>query len=147
PPVKFLILRNSPVAHARGDRPMPRWRIADDPRQEGAVPMTTDSRAGAKPAIVIADHTRWGTFSQLAGFVRRSGFRAIRVTTSPKSWYNGFIDKLLYDRVIYLDAIGLQTLGAHLTDESVIDIQTTEFVTAGIASGDLAVLPDRLATQ
>jgi hypothetical protein len=102
---------------------------------------------GGARTVVLVDHTRWGTFSQLSAFVRRSGFRTIRVTTSPDSWYNGVVDRLLFDRVIHVDAAGLKDVGSLLEGESVVDFQCTEYVTEDLAKGDLVGLPDAVARQ
>jgi hypothetical protein len=94
------------------------------------------------PAVVFVDHLRWGVFTQLAAVVRRSGGRAVRVTTQPADWRNRLIDRLVYSCSIYLDGPdSLANLGSLLADENVVDVQFTEYLAEPLARGDAADLP------
>jgi len=109
---------------------------------------TTSSpgRKSATPTVVFADHARWGAFTQLAAVVRRAGWRTVRVTTTRRTGYSRAIDRLLYDRSIYLDdPARLADLGELLVGEDVVDVQCTEYTCALLSAAADPRLPDRPA--
>jgi hypothetical protein len=99
--------------------------------------MPLRARRDTVPTVVFADHTRWGAFTQLAAAVRRAGGRAVRVTVERRDWRTRLTDRLLFDRAIHLDGrAALSRVASLLADETVVDVQCTEYVCRGLAGAD-----------
>jgi ATP-grasp domain len=94
------------------------------------------------PTFVFAEHSRQGTFAQLASVLRRHGFRTIHVSTARPLWINRLISRLIYHRSIFVTADEFGGLCAMLAGEDVYDIQHTEYVLEFLARGDAVKLPN-----
>jgi biotin carboxylase len=102
------------------------FSTAQDPRD--ASPRTSDAAASAKsrPVIVFIDDAKWESFFQLAAFVRRAGYRTIRVSTEHHK-KAALASHLVFDRFVQIpDAAALARLPDILADEVVADVQCSE---------------------
>jgi hypothetical protein len=115
-----------------GRRPMvASWTTADesDVRVSSLTTgaETTDRRGRlGRPAVLFVDDGPLAPFVQLATFLRRSGWRTIRVTTAPRSIGSLYTASFAFDRAVYTDAAGIASLDTLLSVEHLVDVHATE---------------------
>ncbi|GAY14657.1 hypothetical protein [Mycobacterium sp. shizuoka-1] len=56
--------------------------------------------------VFVDDSPLWHSFQQVAALVRRHGYRTVRITTAQTGRIARLVDRLLYDRAVYLPEAG-----------------------------------------
>jgi len=92
-----------------------------------------------RPTVLFVDEHGWDCFFQLAGGLKRAGFRTVRVTLTP---HRRAASYLCFDRTVSLgSADELRGLADHVADERIVDIQVIEALSVATVDG-LARMPD-----
>ena len=90
-------------------------------------------RAGDVPAVLFVDEFEWDCFFQLAAALRRSGFRAVRVTLRPAGRVGS---ALCWDRTVVLSSASeLGNLASILCDEDIVDVHAVETLARQTSEG------------
>jgi ATP-grasp domain len=91
-----------------------------------------------RPAVVFVDDGPWENFFHLAGALRRSGLRTVRISVGPARWQPAH---LLFDRNVSLPAApSAEQLVEILSSEYVADVQVAEGL-APVTYAALSMLP------
>jgi carbamoylphosphate synthase large subunit len=106
----------------------------------GDPPATTVARRGDRaktrarpvPAILFVDDGPLTPFVQLAVVLRRSGYRTIRVTTTPHSIGSSITRRIAFDRELHVKRAALAGLDHLLAAELLVDVQCSEHVAVDV---------------
>jgi len=78
------------------------------------------------PAVLFVDDRSLVPFVQLALFLRRSGYRTIRVTTAGRTFGSSLTRRIAFDRLLHLERSALADLDSILADEHLVDVHCAE---------------------